>query len=213
MKKSFIIILMGVMSFLPSLAQEEVKGFFKKHPFVNMTEFGLLFGRGKFESYNYLYRGYYPQPYEPVYQVKNRLNLSMQTFNGIYLNPKTSVGITVGVDSYGSTVLMPFSAGIRRSLVQKKHGGSMLLSSLDVGYATTWLNEENSGFQTKGGFSINPAIGYKLPMRNGSAWLINVGYRIQRAEYSQKRTDDFYWYESNEVRNYKRFVVRFGIEF
>lgn len=67
--------------------------------------------------------------------------------------------------------------------------------------------------ETKGGFSINPTIGYKLPMRNGSAWLINVGYRIQRAKYSQKRTDDFYWYESNEVRNYKRFVVRFGIEF
>lgn len=204
---------MGVMSFLPSWAQEESKGFFKKHPFVNMTEFSLLFGRGKFENFYSFYRGYYPQPYEPTYQVKNHLNLSVQTFNGFYLNPKTAFGLTVGVDSYGSTILMPFSAGVRRTLLQKKQGGSILLGSLDAGYSTNWLNEDNTGFHTKGGISINPAIGYKLPMRNGSSWLINFGYRFQRADYTQERGDDYYWYESNEVRKYKRVVIRFGIEF
>ena len=60
---------------------------------------------------------------------------------------------------------------------------------------------------------ISPAIGYKLPMRNGSAWLINLGYRYQRAEYKQERQGDIYWVESNEVRNYKRMLLRVGIEF
>ena len=176
-----------------------------------MTEFGVLLGRNKYQTYNYYSRSY-PQPMQ--YQVQNRVNFALQTFNGVYLNKKTAIGITLGADAYGSTILMPISAGIRRNLVQKKQGGSILLGSLDVGYATTWLNEDNTGYKTSGGLLISPTIGYKLPMRNGSAWLINFGYRYQRAEYRQERNEDpIYWYESNEVRNYRRMVVRFGIEF
>jgi hypothetical protein len=213
MKKIYILFALGVLNFSPSIAQDKKEGFFQKHPFVNMTEFGVLLGRNKYETYSY-YRGYYPQPTDIQYQVQNRVNFALQTFNGIYLDKRTAVGLTLGVDSYGPMVLMPISAGIRRNLVQKKQGGSILLGSLDAGYATTWLNEDNTGYKTSGGLIISPTIGYKLPMRNGSAWLINFGYRYQRAEYKQKRTGDpIYWYESNEVRNYRRMVVRFGIEF
>lgn len=211
MKKSFILVLMGIAGFFHSFGQKETKGFFKKHPFVNITELGTLLGRSKYQTYAY-YSSYYPQPIQ--YQTQNRVNFSLQTFNGVYLNSKTAAGLTVGIDSYGPTVLMPISAGVRRSLVQKKQGGSILLGSLDVGYATTWLNEDNTGFKTSGGLVICPTIGYKFPMRNGSAWLLNFGYRYQRAEYAQARNGDtIYWTESNEVRNYCRMVVRFGIEF
>lgn len=213
MKKIQIIIAFGVffLNFSPIIAQDKKEGFFQKHPFVNMTEFGVLLGRNKYQTYTY-YGSYYPQPMQ--YQVENRVNFALQTFNGVYLNKKTAVGLTLGVDGYGPTVLMPISAGIRRNLVQKRQGGSILLGSLDAGYATTWLNEDNTGYKTSGGLIVSPTIGYKLPMRNGSAWLINFGYRFQRASYKQKRTEDpIYWYESNEVRNYRRMVVRFGIEF
>ncbi len=211
MKKIYILFVLGVINFLPTLAQDKKEGFFKKYPFVNTTELGASFGRNKFQTYAY-YSSFYPQPIQ--YQTQNRVNFTLQTFNGIYINPKTAVGLTVGVDSYGPTVLMPISAGIRRSLVQKKQGGSIFLGSLDVGYATTWLNEDNTGFKTTGGLIVCPTIGYKFPMRNGSAWLMNFGYRFQRAEYQQERNGDaVYWTESNEVRNYRRMVVRFGIEF
>ncbi|WP_394990057.1 hypothetical protein [Emticicia sp.] len=213
MKKIQIIFVLGILNFFPTIAQEAKQGFFQKHPFVNMTEFGVLFGRNKYESYGYYYRGYYPQPVDVQYQIQNRVNFALQTFNGIYLDKKTALGLTLGVDAYGSTVLMPISAGIRRNLIQKKQGGSILLGSLDVGYANTLLNEDNTGYKTSGGIIVSPTIGYKLPMRNGSAWLINFGYRYQRAEYKQERTNDPFWYESNEVRNYRRMVVRFGIEF
>lgn len=211
MKKSFILVLMGIAGFFPSFGQKETKGFFKKHPFVNITELGTLLSRSKYQTYAY-YSSYYPQPIQ--YQTQNRVNFSLQTFNGVYLNTKTAAGLTVGIDSYGPTVLMPILAGVRRNLVQKKQGGSILLGSLDVGYATTWLNEDNTGFKTTGGLVVCPTIGYKFPMRNGSAWLLNFGYRYQRAEYAQARNGDtIYWTESNEVRNYRRMVVRFGIEF
>lgn len=212
MKKIHIVLIWGGLNFFPAIAQEAKKGFFQKYPFINMTEFGILLGRGKYQTNGYYY-GYYPQPIDNQYQIKNRVNFALQTFNGVYINPKTAVGLTLGADSYGQTILMPLALGIRRNLVQKKQGGSILLGSLDAGYATNWLNEDNSGYKTSGGLIISPSIGYKLPMRNGSAWLINFGYRYQRAEYQQERTGDTFWVESNEVRNYRRMVVRFGIEF
>lgn len=211
MKKKIILFICGVFSMTQGLAQDKKSGFFKKYPFVNITELGASFGRNKYQT-NAYYNSYYPQPI--IFQTQNRVNFTLHTFNGVYVNHKTAVGLTVGVDSYGETVLMPISAGIRRNLVQKKQGGSILLGSLDVGYATTWLNEDNTGFKTTGGLVVCPTIGYKFPMRNGSAWMMNFGYRFQRAEYKQQRTEDqFYWTESNEVRNYRRMVVRFGIEF
>lgn len=196
-------------------AQDEKGGFFRKHKFVNMTEFGGLFGRIKYQTY---YGGWYPYPspnnYPDQYQLKNKVNLSMQTFNGVYLDSKTAAGLTVGVDGYGETVLMPIALGVRRSLLQKKEGGSGLQAGIDVGYSTTWLNEDNTGFNTTGGLLVSPTIGYRLPMRNGSAWLINIGYRFQRAEYKMERNgNEVYWNESNEVRKYKRMVLRLGIEF
>lgn len=211
MKKILILFICGVFSLTQSLAQDKKSGFFKKYPFVNITELGASFGRNKYQT-NAYYNSYYPQTI--LYQTQNRLNFTLHTFNGVYINPKTAVGLTVGVDSYGETALMPISAGIRRNLVQKKQGGSILLGSLDAGYSTTWFNEDNTGFKTSGGLVVCPTIGYKFPMRNGSAWMMNFGYRFQRAEYKQQRTEDqFYWTESNEVRNYRRMVVRFGIEF
>jgi len=195
-------------------AQDEKGGFFRKHKFVNMTEFGGLFGRLKFQTY---YGGFYPYPYPnnypDQYQIKNKVNLSMQTFNGVYLDRKTAAGVTIGVDGYGETVLMPLALGVRRSLLQKKEGGSSLQAGIDAGYSTTWLNEDNTGYNTKGGLLVSPTIGYRLPMRNGSAWLINIGYRFQRAEYEMERQGDVYWSESNEVRKYKRMILRLGIEF
>ncbi len=211
MKKILVLFICGVFSLTQSLAQDKKPEFFKKYPFVNITELGASFGRNKYQI-NAYYNSYYPQPI--LYQTQNRVNFTLHTFNGVYVNPKTAIGLTVGVDSYGETALMPISAGIRRNLVQKKQGGSILLGSLDAGYSTTWLNEDNTGYKTSGGLVVCPTIGYKFPMRNGSAWMMNFGYRFQRAEYKQQRTEDqFYWTESNEVRNYRRMVVRFGIEF
>lgn len=197
-------------------AQEVKEKFFKKYKFVNMTEFGVMFGRTKSLVY---YGSWFPYPTPSVsspgvYQVNKRINVSGQTFNGVYINHKTAAGLTLGVDGYGETLLMPIALGVRRNIVQKKDGSSSLIGGLDVGYSTAWLNEDNTGFKTKGGLLISPAIGYRLPMRNNSAWLINVGYRFQQAQYIQERQGDgIYWTEFKEERKYKRLVVRLGVEF
>ncbi|UTA68261.1 hypothetical protein [Emticicia sp. 21SJ11W-3] len=197
-------------------AQETKEKFFRKHRFVNMTEFGVMFGRTKYLA---SYGGWYPYSgpsvgVPAIYQVSKQVNVSGQTFNGVYINSKTAAGLTLGVDGYGETLLMPLALGIRRNIHQKREEGSSLMGGLDAGYSTAWLNEDNTGFKTSGGLMISPTVGYRLPMRNGSAWLINFGYRFQKAEYRQERqVDGIYWNELKEDRKYKRLVVRLGIEF
>lgn len=217
--KISLIFLLAALCTSMAKAQEEKERFFQKYKFVNQTEFGGLFGRIKYQVY---YGGWYPYPvpfgptyptYPTQYKVSNKVNISAQTFNGVYIDKKTAAGLTIGVDGYGETVLMPIALGIRRSIVQKKEGGSSLMGGIDVGYSTAWLNVDDTGFKTNGGLLISPTIGYRLPMRNGSAWLINFGYRFQRADYIQERQGDIYWVESKEVRKHKRLVLRLGIEF
>ena len=201
---------------LPSNAQEkstEKVGFFKKYPFVNMTEFGGLFGKNKYQTgANYYYGGIYNPVPQITTTVENRLNFSMQTFNGVYLTKKTAVGLTMGVDWYSTTILTPVALGIRQNIAQKRVGGTVFYGSLDAGYATTWANDDNTNYITKGGLMLNPSVGFKIPMKSGSAWLINVGYKMQKATVSYDNPSDYY-FTSNETRNYNRMVVRLGLEF
>ena len=77
---------------------------FKRH-YINMTEFGGLFGRVMPEFNNG--NGITSQ------RVVNRVNFTLQTFNGVQIAPRWAVGATVGVDWYNTALLMPVSAGVR----------------------------------------------------------------------------------------------------
>lgn len=216
MKSLYKTLVLLAISVLSLKAQDnEKKGFFKKYPFVNMTEFGVLMGRTKFPTgysrYDVLGK---PAPDAiTYYNVQNRVNVSIMTFNGIYLNPKTAVGVTTGIDWYNTTVLMPIMAGVRRQIAQKKEGGSAIFVNLDGGYATNWLNEDSGITKTDGGFVLNPSIGYRLPMRSGSAWLVNFGYRMQKYKLTEDRSQEEWSFKSVETRNLNRMSLRVGLEF
>lgn len=193
----------------------------KKFPFVNITEIGGLLGRVKVPVYgNYYYpsySSYYPGPGQPNqrnedYDVRNTVSISVQTFNGVYIDPKTAVGFTTGMDWYNNTLVTPMQLGIRRNLVQRRNLGAIIYAGLDAGYGTTWLNADEPGYKAKGGLVISPTIGYKMPTRGGSAWVINFGYKHQTLNIENIRQADQY-FVSNETRNHNRVAVRFGFEF
>ena len=221
LQKYILLIIVGIFSISSSFSQEkkeEKTGFFKKYPFVNMTEFGLLFGQNKYET-GYIY-AYYPYYYgggvNPVanYTIENRLSFSLQTFNGVYLTKKTAVGMTAGIDWYSATVLIPVALGIRQNIAQKREGGTIFYGSLDAGYGTIWANQDQTNYKTTGGLMLNPSLGFKLPLKSGSNILINIGYKLQKATINYVNpSDNSYFYESVETRNYNRLVLRMGLEF
>ena len=186
----------------------------KKYPFVNITEVGGMFGRVKAPAYYYPYISYssYWVPTPENTQVRNVANITLQTFNGVYINPKTAVGITTGIDWFTTTLIVPVEVGIRRKLIQRKNGGAAIVAGIDAGYGTTWFHEDNPDSKTTGGLAISPTIGYRMPNRSGSAWVLNFGYKHQSVQVSDTREFDEN-YSSVETRSHNRLVVRLGFEF
>ena len=209
-----IVVLSLFISLVVSAQEKDSEMLFEKYEFVNITEIGGMFGRVKnFYNYYPYYSSYYPpRQYNEDFEVRNVADITLQTFNGVYLNPKTAVGITTGVDWFNTTLIVPIQIGVRRQIVQKKEGGAAIIAGLDTGYGTTILHEDNSDTKTSGGFTISPTIGYKIPNRGGSAWVLNFGYKHQTLSLKNIQNIDEY-YSSVETRNYNRLVVRFGFEF
>ncbi len=211
MKKIFILFFCTMLSTYMAQAQE------KSHPFVNMTELGGLFGRVNIPTYSYYYpphsSSWYPYPAVQSYRVKNVSSISAQTFNGVYLNPKTAVGVTLGADWYNSALITPLAAGVRQVIARKKAGGSSLMASLDAGWGAAWFHEDNPGQKTTGGLMLNPAVGLRFPMRSGSSLLLNFGYKYQGAETKELISPENHYNISGlETKNFNRVQVRLGFE-
>lgn len=212
MKKILILSIIGSFAFNTSFGQKE-KLF--KYPFVNQTEFGVLFGRVKNTNYYYPgYSSYWPAPTQNGFSIQNVASLSLQTFNGFQVRKKTTVGLTTGLDLYSSSLLVPVALGVRHVFYEKSEQGAKLQVGLDAGLGSTIANASNSFETVKGGVLVNPTVGFKFPTKNGSAWLINFGYKYQYMEITQNiQENDFYNICSVETRNIKRFQVKLGFEF
>lgn len=187
----------AVLAISTSLAQDET---FKKK-FVNHTEFGGLFGRVKYGTY---------QGYGGNQQtVDSKASLSIQTFNGIHLNQRLDVGITLGFDWYKTALLNPIAAGIRYDIT--KGPKARLFLTGDAGYGFNWLNQDSDGYKTKGGWMINPGVGLRMGKINSSSFTFSVTYKRQEA-YADKPLL-YNQTERTEDRVYNRIAARIGISF
>jgi hypothetical protein len=172
-----------------------------KPNYVNMTELGGLFGRVVYDI---------PWSNPPVSEVENRVNLTIQTFNGVQLKPRLAVGATVGVDWYNTALLMPLAAGARYDLARSKKNVT-LFGSLDAGYSVNWLHTDGTGYNTRGGMMLNPGLGLKIGLKSGSALTLSLTYKRQDAQV----TKPLGWGEIEkwEDRTYNRMALRMGVMF
>ena len=167
--------------------------------YTNHTEFGGLFGRVKYD-----FSGNPSDEY-----VENRLNLTLQTFNGVMLSNRLYAGVTVGVDWYKTALLTPISGGIRYDLTKK--GNVRLFTTADVGYGFAWLQDDIEGYRTKGGLMLNPGLGLRMGKPGGSAVTFTMSYKRQEAHIDKFPLWD--QVERSEDRVYNRLALRLGISF
>ncbi|WP_128547292.1 hypothetical protein [Larkinella soli] len=186
--------LLGLLAF-PAFSQ---KGPFKP-TYTNMTEFGVLFGQVR---YNVT---------AATETVSKRQNITAQTFNGVQLRPKLAVGGTVGVDWYHSALLMPVCAGVRYDLAQPGKKNLRVFTSLDTGYSFPWLNEDPTGYETRGGWVISPGIGFRIGRPQNANFILSLSYKRQEAEADKPLG----WNETYkfETRVYNRIAFRLGLSF
>jgi hypothetical protein len=196
MKK--ILFIAGLLiSSLPSFAQTT----FQRH-YINHTEVGVLFGRVRYDANN----GWGGSP---SYQVQNRANLTLQTFNGVQYSPRLGVGVTTGIDWYTSALLNPIALGARYDLTGKKN--VRFYASADAGYGFAWFHQSPDGYNTRGGLMLNPGIGLRMGKPDGAAYTLSFSYKRQNASVSKPPLTDET--TRTEDREYNRLVVRMGISF
>lgn len=186
MKKFFY--LLGALAFVAHLATAQVS-----KRFANHTEFGGLFGRVK-----------YGDSYQE--QIQNKLNLTIQTFNGMYITPKLAAGVTVGMDWYRAALLNPIAAGARYNIVGDRN--LQLFGTLDAGYGFAWFHQDLDGYDTRGGLMLNPGIGIRIGKQEGAGVTIALTYKRQEAQVDKPP----FWDQSErtEHRVYNRLAIRFG---
>ncbi|NIJ50959.1 hypothetical protein [Dyadobacter arcticus] len=165
--------------------------------YVNHTEFGGLFGRVKYLNQ---YNGNQEQ-------VDNKLNLTVQTFNGIQINKRLITGVTVGMDWYRAALLNPIAAGLRYDLTRK--GNVKVFGTLDAGYAFAWFHDDAEGYDTRGGVMVNPGLGLRIGKDAG--FTLALTYKRQEAQVDKPPFSD--QTERSEQRVYNRLAMRLGISF
>ncbi len=198
MKKIFSLLL---VAFSTSVFAQQ-KPAFKPH-FLNMTEFGGLFGRVVYDVNNW--NGTFRE------EVANRLSFTLQTFNGVRLKPRLAVGATVGVDWYKTALIMPVAAGVRYDLAKNSTKQSAFFASLDAGYGIGSFHANATDYTTSGGLMVSPGVGFRIGLKSESALLISLSYKHQQVQV----TKPLGWGEIEKYENrvYNRMAFRIGVSF
>lgn len=138
----------------------------QSHNYVNHTEFGILLGK--------------------TTGSEQRTNFSIQSFNGIKINPYNEVGIVVGHDSYPLVNLVPLAVGWRGMQTVGKRVTPY--ASFDIGYASAVFNKRNveGTFESwyRGGLYISPALGIRHQSKDPNlAFSWSIGFKRQQVSY------------------------------
>ena len=191
-------ILFLLVALTPLLTNAQTAPF--RPAFVNMTEWGATFGQVRYNTGNTASEA-----------VAKRTNITAQTFNGVQLRPRLAVGGTVGVDWYNSALLMPVCAGLRYDLARPNQKNLRVFGSLDTGWGFAWLQEDATGYKTKGGWTVSPGIGFRIGKPANANFILSLSYKRQAAEVEKP----LFWNElaKHETRVYNRVAVRMGVSF
>ncbi len=130
---------------------------FKKRGYINITEINYCPGIGSSNSGNY--------------------SLGFRTVNGYQLNEYLSLGIGLGIDANKIQTLLPITFDLRATILK---GIVSPVFNVNIGYAYL-LNNKNSNYYSElnGGLIINPSFGIKTYISKNTAFLFNIGYKMQ----------------------------------
>lgn len=162
MKKLLFALTFILLSGFSGMAQE--------NNFFSQTEIGPMLGRVKVWDGNH----------------DLRVNFSLESFNGVKVNPNHAIGLLLGLNSYPDIKLMPIAFGWRGFKENGKRTSPY--AGIDIGYASAWLEKrtvnEWSEQWYEGGFLFSPSLGIKRNSKNGKrAYTWSLGYKRQSAFY------------------------------
>lgn len=144
---------------------------------------------------------------------EKEFSLSFTSIHGIKFKSGLKLGLGVGLDTYYDLKVVPFITSVSFDQERKRNG---LFIQLNSGYSIvryTKNNEEFGDLYEKGGFTMNPMIGYRIKVEDFRIYW-QAGYKYQVAEVGYEYLD---WggNTQRDSRNYEfnRFVIQLGFGF
>lgn len=144
---------------------------------------------------------------------EQEFTVSVTTIHGIKFCSGVKLGLGVGLDTYYDLKVYPLMASVSFDQERKRLG---FFAQLNSGYSWVRYTKENEEFgdlYEKGGFTINPMIGYRIMVEDFKIYC-QAGYKYQAAEVGYEYVD---WggIPQRNSRNYElnRFVVQLGFGF
>ncbi|NND06502.1 MAG: hypothetical protein HKN87_08980 [Saprospiraceae bacterium] len=128
---------------------------------------------------------------------------------GHQLNRLLGVGFGTGLDFYhprGEEVVLPLFVEARGYFLENK---VTPYYAIRAGYGIALKNEAFGIVGARGGWMLNPVLGWRLGGRSGANVTIDVGMKFQKAELDFARRNE----ESHVQLLYKRLNARIGILF
>jgi hypothetical protein len=191
---------------------------------VHNTEMGFLLGEQA--AFNNTYPSYpidfYSRsapimadsyyPYPQYYSSDRYSNFTIQHFTGVAITKALSMGLTAGFDYYRSNIITPISLGIKSTLLPSRRISP--IANIDFGYGFIWKNENDKAQKIDkfGGYTFNPSAGFRVKVGNdGSNLNVNIGYKMQKAGFSNNKPDQQYYL--TESRAFNRLSIRLGFGF
>lgn len=156
--------------------------------------------------------------YGPLFQ---DLGFTLQTFHGVKLQDKLSLGLALGVDKYRADGeeniwVVPLAPRLVFDIPMRAY---KLCLATDIGYGFDWLNKKEANDQKRvsygGGLMLQPTVGFKFAMGENHFWSISFGYKYQGFQkveetkpWGQPNAD----YTQRMLVNYKlqRLVAKIG---
>lgn len=176
----------------------------KQKGFRNITEAGIIFGKGSSNDYRYYY-GY----------SRNDFGVQLHTINGYQFNRFLFAGAGVGIERFISyrQSFAPFYLRLSSDLLKKRATPYIFT---DIGYALFWVNDISSDsynyYNNKGGLFLQAGGGVRIFTRNKTSVQIGVAYKRVHSSSNWE-----YNYEGSAQydlkRAYQRVVFLVGVSF
>ncbi len=134
---------------------------YKKRGFISHLEGSFLLGVGSVSG---------------IGQQNEDRGFGLRWVNGYQFSETMAIGFGLGVEKYIDALLIPVTLDIRATLRKGKTSPTI---NVNAGYAPD-VSNPNGG----GGFLFNPSIGIKSYVSRKTAFLFNVGFRVQQDQYT-----------------------------
>ncbi len=176
----------------------------KQKGYRNITEAGIIFGKGNNNNYSYYY-GYN----------RNDFGVQLHTINGYQFNRFLFVGAGVGIERFISyrQSFAPFYVRLSSDLLKKRATPYIFT---DIGYALFWVNDISydsyNYYNNKGGLFLQAGGGVRIFTHSKTSVQIGAAYKRSHSssnwEYSYEGSPDY-----DLKRAYQRVVFMVGVSF